>query len=43
MTNIPDARAPRHDLNRLGSLTHPDPHAFLGAHETADGYTMSSS
>ena len=40
MTDAPDARAPQHDLNRLGSLTHPDPHAFLGAHDTGDGYTI---
>ena len=40
MTDTPDPRAPQHDLNRLGSLTHPDPHAFLGAYDTGDGYTI---
>lgn len=36
----PDPAASDHDLNRLHHLTHPDPHAFLGAHETANGHTI---
>lgn len=37
---VPDAFAPDHDLRRLAALTHPDPHAFLGAHETGTGFTI---
>ncbi len=36
----PDPIAPDHDLRRITTLTHPDPHAFLGAHDTGDGYTI---
>ena len=37
---LPDPRATDHDLRRLDSLTHPDPHAFLGAHEAPGGTTI---
>ncbi|MGC5245327.1 1,4-alpha-glucan branching protein GlgB [Gordonia sp. DT219] len=36
----PDPFAPDHDLRRLAALTHPDPHAFLGAHDTGTGFTI---
>lgn len=36
----PDPFAPEHDLRRLESLTHPDPHAFLGAHDAGTGFTI---
>lgn len=36
----PQPFAPDHDLRRIFNLTHPDPHAFLGAHEAPDGYTI---
>lgn len=39
MTSTPDPFAPDHDVRRLASLTHPEPHAFLGAHEVA-GHTI---
>lgn len=35
-----DPFASEHDLRRLDALTHPDPHAFLGAHETGAGFTI---
>ncbi|MEP9413415.1 1,4-alpha-glucan branching protein GlgB [Gordonia sp. VNQ95] len=37
---LPDPFASDHDLNRLDTLTHPDPHAFLGAHDTGTGFTI---
>ncbi|MXP22627.1 1,4-alpha-glucan branching protein GlgB [Gordonia sp. HNM0687] len=36
----PEPSASDHDLRRLFSLTHPDPHAFLGAHEASGGWTI---
>ncbi|NED59340.1 1,4-alpha-glucan branching enzyme, partial [Streptomyces sp. SID10244] len=39
-TKSPEPYASDHDLRRLFSLTHPDPHSFLGAHETDDGWTI---
>ncbi|MFT4125920.1 MAG: 1,4-alpha-glucan branching protein GlgB [Gordonia sp. (in: high G+C Gram-positive bacteria)] len=36
----PDPAAPAHDLERLDTLTHLDPHAFLGAHDTGTGFTI---
>ncbi|WP_245555678.1 1,4-alpha-glucan branching protein GlgB [Gordonia soli] len=36
----PDPAASDHDLRRLDTLTHPDPHAFLGAHAAPDGHTI---
>lgn len=36
----PDPFASDHDLRRLMSTTHPDPHAFLGAHDAPGGYTI---
>ncbi|MDL9938783.1 1,4-alpha-glucan branching protein GlgB [Gordonia sp. ABSL1-1] len=43
MTKSPTAPQPfasDHDLRRLAALTHPDPHAFLGAHDAGDGHTI---
>lgn len=44
-TSAPEPSAPEpfasdHDLRRLFALTHPDPHAFLGAHDAPGGHTI---
>ena len=36
----PDPFASDHDLRRLMSTTHPDPHSFLGAHDAPGDYTI---
>ena len=36
MSTAPDPIASDHDLRRLSTLTHPDPHAFLGAHPAGE-------
>ncbi|RPA56420.1 1,4-alpha-glucan branching protein GlgB [Gordonia oryzae] len=36
----PDPNASGHDLKRIDALTHPDPHSFLGAHDTGTGFTV---
>ena len=36
----PDPFASDHDLRRLMSTTHPDPHSFLGAHDAPGGNTI---
>ncbi|MGV9714093.1 1,4-alpha-glucan branching protein GlgB [Gordonia sp. NPDC003424] len=36
----PQPFASDHDLRRIFSLTHPDPHSFLGAHDAPDGHTI---
>ena len=38
--STPEPYAHDHDLRRLFAVTHPDPHAFLGAHDTGDGHTI---
>ncbi|MGV9480074.1 1,4-alpha-glucan branching protein GlgB [Gordonia aichiensis] len=39
-STMPDPFASDHDLRRLMSTTHPDPHSFLGAHDAPGGYTI---
>lgn len=38
--SLPAPEASDHDLRRLDALTHPDPHAFLGAHDAPGGSTI---
>ena len=38
--DLPDPYATDHDLRRLAAQTHPDPHAFLGAHDAPGGATI---
>ncbi|UPW11060.1 1,4-alpha-glucan branching protein GlgB [Gordonia terrae] len=40
LPDLPDPDATDHDLRRLAAQTHPDPHAFLGAHDAPGGTTI---